>query len=96
MFHVKHSFFFTQNYILRINNKEINAPFYVTHPGIVVCTKDEYLFKFDMINDIKDNGIFVALIHSNIDNGFIKNPKKSKKLAHIIEFLYFCGQIINR
>ena len=22
--------------------------------------------------------------------------KKSKKLAHIIEFLYFCGQIINR
>ena len=37
---------------LRINDKEINAPFYVTHPGIVVCTKDEYLFKFDMINDI--------------------------------------------
>ena len=44
---------------LRISDKPINAPFYVTEPDIVVITKEEYLFKFDMINDIKNNGILV-------------------------------------
>ena len=44
---------------LRIADKQINAPYYVTNPDIVVVTKEEYLFKFDVINDIKENGIVV-------------------------------------
>ena len=64
---------------LRINDKEINAPFYVTMPGIVVCTKDEYLFKFDMINDIKENGIFVLNTTKGRDelDGFLPNKVKN-------------------
>lgn len=42
---------------LRISDSPINAPFYVTNPDIVVITKEEYLYKFDMINNIKENGI---------------------------------------
>ena len=63
---------------LRISDKEINAPFYVTMPGIVVCTKDEYLFKFDMINDIKENGIFVLNTTKGKDelDGFLPNKVK--------------------
>ena len=63
---------------LRINDKEINAPFYVTMPGIVVCTKDEYLFKFDMINDIKQDGIFVLNTTKSKDelDGFLPNKVK--------------------
>ena len=44
---------------LRIADKPINAPFYATNPGMIVCTKEEYLFSFKMINDIKENGIFI-------------------------------------
>ena len=63
---------------LRISDKEINAPFYVTNPGIVVCTKDEYLFKFDMINDIKEDGIFVLNTTKSKDelDGFLPNKVK--------------------
>ncbi len=63
---------------LRISDKPINAPFYVTKPGIVVVTKDEYLFKFDMINDIKENGIFVINTTKSQDelDGFLPNKVK--------------------
>ena len=44
---------------LRIADKPINAPFYATSPGMIVCTKSEYLFSFKMIDDIKENGIFI-------------------------------------
>ncbi len=63
---------------LRISDKSINAPFYVTNPGIVVLTKDEYLFKFDMIDDIKENGIFVINTTKNQEelDGFLPNKVK--------------------
>lgn len=73
---------------LRISDNKINAPYYVTKPDIVVITKEEYLFKFDMINDIKDNGILVINTMKSKDemNGFLPNKvkevinKKSVKL----------------
>ena len=67
---------------LRISDKPINAPFYVTMPGIVVVTKDEYLFKFDMINDIKKNGIFVINTTKSKEelDGFL--PNKVKKIIN--------------
>ena len=34
---------------MRISDKPINAPYYVTDPDIIVLTKEEYLFKFDII-----------------------------------------------
>ena len=63
---------------LRISDKPINAPFYVTNPGIVVLTKDEYLFKFDMIDDIKENGIFVINTTKTQEelDGFLPNKVK--------------------
>lgn len=44
---------------LRISDKEINAPFYVTNPSLIVVTKDEYFKKFSMINDITENGTII-------------------------------------
>ncbi len=63
---------------LRISDNKINAPYYVTKPDIVVITKEEYLFKFDMINDIKDNGILVINTMKSKDemNGFLPNKVK--------------------
>jgi len=63
---------------LRIYDRDVNAPYYVTRPDIVVITKDEYLFKFDMIDDIKDNGVLVInTVHEDM-NEFL--PDKVKKI----------------
>lgn len=53
---------------LRMGDKSINAPFYVTSPSLVVVTKDVYFERYDMLSDIKDNG--TLLINT------IKNEKE--------------------
>ena len=44
---------------LRTSNNKIEAPYYLTNPNIVVVTKDSYLNKYDILKDIKTNGIFI-------------------------------------
>ena len=44
---------------LRISDKEIHAPFYVTNPSLIVVTKEEYFKKFSMIKDITKNGTII-------------------------------------
>lgn len=61
---------------LRISNKPINAPYYVTNPDIVVITKEEYLFKFDMLDNIKNNGIVLLNTVQTKMNGFLPNKVK--------------------
>ncbi len=40
---------------LRVSEKPILAPFYVTHPSIVVVTKAEYFEKFSMLQEIQES-----------------------------------------
>lgn len=65
---------------LRIANKKINAPFYVTNPNIIVITKDEYLFKYDMVDKIRENGIILlnTMKKSEEIDSFL--PNKVKKI----------------
>ena len=58
---------------IRLGNKPIRSTYYVKYPSIVVCTKDTYLKKFQMLDDILENGIFVL------------NTSKSKD--EILEYL---------
>ncbi len=44
---------------LRLGEKEIRQTFYVKHPSIIVCTKDTYLRKYEMLDDIQENGTFI-------------------------------------
>lgn len=46
---------------LRIGKEKINMPYYITNPHIVVCTKDVYLEKYDMLSKIRKNGIFILV-----------------------------------
>lgn len=63
---------------MRIGDKPINAPFYVTKPDMVVITKDEYLFKFEMIETMKDGGTLILnTLHEKM-NEFL--PSKVKEL----------------
>ena len=61
---------------MRISKKPINAPFYVTQPELVVVTKDEYLFKLDIIDNIKNNGTLVINTTSKDMNEFLPNNVK--------------------
>ncbi len=58
----------TKNH-LRFSKSEINAPYYITNPSMIVVSKSEYLFKYNIIDDIKDNGILL-----------INTDKKSNEL----------------
>ena len=63
---------------LRISNNPINNPYYVTNPDIVVVTKQEYFNKYDMLNNIKDNGIL--LINSSDINQLLESLKSIPSL----------------
>ena len=75
---------------LRVSDKEINAPYYVTRPDMVVITKDEYLFKYEMLKGIKENSIVLintvkdmTEINDYLPNNF-KEIVKSKNLKLLI------------
>ncbi len=44
---------------LRYSKEKIRAPYYVTEPEITVVTKDIYFRMFDMIDNLKENGILL-------------------------------------
>lgn len=44
---------------LRFSKEPIRSTYYVENPSVVVCTKDAYLEKFEMLNEIKPGGTFI-------------------------------------
>ena len=73
---------------LRYSNSVINAPYYVTHPSIVVVTKDSYLNKFDILNDIEENGIFILNTSNKRElDSLLTNSQKKIILDKKIKFL---------
>ncbi len=52
---------------LRIAKHPIHAPFYVTHPDIMVVTKVEYFEKFDILSELKENGILLVNAKEELD-----------------------------
>ena len=44
---------------LRFADHPIRSSYYVTNPSVVVCAKDTYLRRYDLLSGIKENGIFI-------------------------------------
>jgi pyruvate-ferredoxin/flavodoxin oxidoreductase len=44
---------------LRFRNEPIRSTYYVERPDLIVCTKDSYLLKYDILSNIMENGIFI-------------------------------------
>jgi len=72
---------------LRFSKREIRAPFYVFNPRLVIITKDEYLKKFDFLDNIKDNGTLIINTKKTEDeiNIFLKNKDKEILLRRNIK-----------
>ena len=50
---------------IRISDNKIQSTYYVENPSIIVVSKDSYIYKYDILDIIKDNGIL--LLNTNLD-----------------------------
>ena len=65
---------------LRVSSEEILRPYYVEKANLIVCTKDSYLHKYDILSKLKNRGTFI-LVTSLKDNELIEFlPNNVKKL----------------
>jgi len=64
---------------LRLADKLIKAPYYVTNPELITVSKDEYFYKFNMVDSIKDNGTLLINTRRTLDelNRFLPNEVKN-------------------
>lgn len=65
---------------LRVSKGEINRPYYVNKANLLVCTKDSYLFKYDMVDKIKKGGTFILVSSLKGDELIKFLPNKVKKI----------------
>ncbi len=73
---------------LRIGKEQVRLSYYIEEPHIVVCTKDVYLKKYDVLKGIRKNGIFILVTDKNdkeLDK-FLPNNVKSILANNKIKF----------
>ena len=65
---------------MRISNNEIKCPYYVNNPSLIVVSKEEYIYKYDILDNLRNNG--TLLLNTKLDkNALIKSlPNKVKYL----------------
>ncbi len=44
---------------IRLGNKEIREEFYIKNPSVLVCTKDTYIEKYNMLDSIREEALFI-------------------------------------
>jgi len=79
---------------LRIGDKPIKAPYYVTNSDIMVVTKDKYFFKYNMVEELKDNGILVINTANDDLNAFLPNNVKDILIKKNIKLYYINAEKI--
>ena len=65
---------------IRISDKELFKPYYVENPSLVVVSKDSYMYKYDVLDNITTNG--TMLLNTNLSSeDLLKSlPNKIKYL----------------
>jgi len=65
---------------IRISNNPINSSYYVDNPSLVVVSKDSYMYKYDILDNLQKNG--TLLLNTNLSN-----EELSKTLPNKIKYL---------
>lgn len=65
---------------LRFGEEPIRSTYYVENPDLVVCTKDNYLTRFNMLDNIKEKGIFLLNTTKDKDQLLKMITTKDKKI----------------
>lgn len=65
---------------IRISDKIINSSYYVDNPSLIVVSKDSYIYKYDILDNIAKNG--TLLLNTNLSD-----EELSKTLPNKIKYL---------
>ena len=65
---------------MRISDSEIKKPYYVNNPSLVVVSKEEYIYKYDVIDNLAQNG--TLFLNTKLDDKTLLSslPNKVKYL----------------
>ena len=65
---------------MRIANNKIKKPYYINNPSLIVVSKEEYIYKYDILDNLSENG--TLFLNTKLDvNTLIKSlPNKVKYL----------------
>ena len=64
---------------LRVAREDINRPYYVDKANLLVCTKDSYLLRYDIVSKIKKDGTFILVTAKGKDDLIKFLPADVKK-----------------
>ena len=84
---------------IRISNNPIKSTYFINNPNLVVCSKESYLTKYDMLSNIKDNGTFIyvtSLKEKEVNELLDNNLKKIIKDKNIKFYTIDAYNIANR
>ena len=65
---------------IRISSEQIRRPYYVDKPSLIVVSKEEYIYKYDILDNIKDNGILLLNTKLDKEKLVASLPNKVKHL----------------
>lgn len=65
---------------LRISNSPIKSTYYIDNPDFIIISKDTYIYKYDIIDNLKNNGILLLNTSLSKENLYKTLPNKVKKL----------------
>jgi len=65
---------------LRFSNNIIKSTYYIENPDFIIVSKDTYMYKYDILDNIKDKGILFLNTNLNEEKLKISLPNKVKHL----------------
>ena len=65
---------------IRISSEQIRRPYYVDNPSLIVVSKEEYIYKYDILDKIKDGGTLFLNTKLEKDKLVVSLPNKVKYL----------------
>jgi len=81
---------------LRFSNDKIRSTYFVEHPNLIVCTKESYLKKYNILNGLKENGILILNTNNKkeeISNLFTDKDKNILKEKNIKIYIIDANKI---
>ena len=64
---------------LRFGKSPIHSTYYVEHADFISCSLDSYIYKFDMLKNLKDGGTFLLNTDMDVDTLIKALPNRVKK-----------------
>jgi len=65
---------------IRVSNNEIKSTYYIDNPDFIVVSKDAYMYKYDILDNLKEGGTLLLNTSLDEDNLFNSLPNKVKYL----------------